>query len=196
MAEIVQATDGDNKFPNSRIGKTPFLTSIRDFCPDGVKLGIEKVSRLFNVQQAPDKAQLMAELCIMSDMEKCRLYKLDDDGEYITIKDELTGNESRELVLEAVNGEDLMTFPMFFPCGKPDEITNEAELTFYPKSSSYPLFKYALQKAGELPAKMGNVPFKTTQEELKECLEGLTFIGKCEEIKGTYHYFRLICEDE
>jgi len=196
MAEIVQSTDGDTKFPNSRVGKTPFLTSIRDFAPDGVKLGIEKVSSVFAVKQDMEKAQITVELCIMSDMEKCRLYDLDDDGEYITIKDELTGKEAKKLVLEEVKGDDLMTFPMFLPCGKPKEITNEAELTFYPKSSSYPLFKYALQKAGELPENMGNVPFKTTQGELKECLEGLTFIGKCEEIKGTYHYFRLICEDE
>ena len=196
MAEIVSASEGDTKFPNSRVGKTPFLTSIRDFAPEGVKLGIEKVSSVFAVKQAPDKAQIMVELTIMSDMEKCRLYDLDDDGEYITIKDELTGSEARKLVLEKIDGDDLMSFPMFLPCGRPEEITNEAELTFYPKSSAYPLFKYALQKAGELPEKMGTVPFKTTQEELKECLEGLTFIGKCEEIKGTYHYFRLVCEDE
>lgn len=196
MAEVVDIQDGENKFPNSRIGKTPFITSIRDFAPDGVLLGIERVSRVFPVKQDPEKAQISLEMTIMSDMEKCRLYKLDDDGEYITIKDELTGKDRREIVIEEIKGEDLVTFPMFLPCGKPKEISNEAELTFYPKSSSYPLFKFALQQAGELPEKMGNVPFKTTQEELKECLEGLTFIGKCEEIKGTYNYVRLIAEAE
>ena len=194
MAEIVDIQDGDNKFPNSRIGKTPFITSIRDFAPSGVLLGIERVSRVFPVKQDPEKAQISLEVTIMGDMEKVRMYELDDEGEYITIKDELTGKEARKLVLEPVKGEDLMTFPMFLPCGKPKEITNEAELTFYPKSSAYPLFKFALQQAGELPEKMPSKPFKTTQEELKECLEGLTFIGKCEEIKGTYNYVRLIAE--
>ena len=194
MAELVDIQDGDNKFPNSRIGKTPFITSIRDFAPDGVLLGIERVSRVFPVKQDPEKAQLMLELVIQGDMEKCRMYLLDDDGEYINMKDELTGKEARKLVIEPVKGEDLVTFPMFLPCGKPKEITNEAELIFYPKSSAYPLFKFALQQAGELPAKMPSKPFKTTQEELKECLEGLQFIGKCEEIKGTYNYVRLIAE--
>ena len=194
MAELVDIQDGDNKFPNSRIGKTPFITSIRDFAPDGVLLGIERVSRVFPVKQDPEKAQLMLELVIQGDMEKLRMYVLDDDGEYINMKDELTGKEARKLVIEPVKGEDLVTFPMFLPCGKPKEITNEAELIFYPKSSAYPLFKFALQQAGELPAKMPSKPFKTTQEELKECLEGLQFIGKCEEIKGTYNYVRLIAE--
>ena len=194
MAEIVNAIEGDTKFPNSRIGKTPFITSIRDFAPDGILLGIERVSRVFPVKQDPEKAQMMLEMCIMGDMEKLRMYVLGDDGDYVTIKDELTGKEQREIVLESVKGDDLITFPMFLPCGKPKEITNEAELTFYPKSSAYPLFKFALQQAGELPEKMPNKPFKTTQEELKECLEGLTFIGKCEEIKGTYNYVRLIAE--
>ena len=194
MAELVDIQDGDNKFPNSRIGKTPFITSIRDFAHDGVLLGIERVSRVFPVKQDPEKAQLMLELVIQGDMEKCRMYLLDDDGEYINMKDELTGKEARKLVIEPVKGEDLVTFPMFLPCGKPKEITNEAELIFYPKSSAYPLFKFALQQAGELPAKMQSKPFKTTQEELKECLEGLQFIGKCEEIKGTYNYVRLIAE--
>ena len=80
------------------------------------------------------------------------------------------------------------------PCGKPKEITNEADLTFYPTSSAYPLFRLALQNAGELPSDMGDKPFSTTQEELKDALEGFEFIGKCEEIKGKYNYMRLQAE--
>lgn len=195
MATIVEQNE-DSKFPNSRFGKTEFLTSIRDFCPDGVKLGVEKVSRVFPTKQDVEKAQIMIEFCIMSDMPKCRLFELDDNGEYILEKDELTGKENRKIVLGAVSEDDLETFPMFLPCGKPKEITNEADLTFYPTSSAYPLFKLALVEAGELPSNMGNKPFATNQEELKEALEGFTFIGKCEEIKGQYHYFRLLAEAE
>lgn len=194
MAKIMEETDGDKKFPNSRVGKTPFLTSIRDFAPDGVLLGIERVSKVFESSQDKGKAQITVEFCLMSDMEKCRLYKLDENGEYVNIKDELTGKESKELVLEPVKADDLLMFPMFMPCGKPKEFTNEADLTFYPVSSAYPLFKLALQNAGELPKDMGDKPFVTNQEELKDALEGFTFIGKCEEIKGKYHYFRLQAE--
>ena len=195
MANIIEQADfEESSFPNSRVGKTPFLTSIRDFCPDGVKLGIERVSRLFPSKQDEGKAQLTIEFCIMSDMEKCRLFELDDDGEYITIKDELTGKEARKLVLEPVKADDLVMFPLFMPCGNPEEFTNEVDLKFYPVSSAYPLFKLALINAGGLPKDMGDKPFVTNQVELKDALEGFTFIAKCEEIKGKYNYFRLQAE--
>lgn len=194
MAQIVDTIEGETKFPNSRLGKTEFLTSVRDFKPDGVKLGIEKVSKVFSSKQDPEKAQITVEFCLMDDMDKCRLYELDENGDYITIKDELTGKESKKIILEPISEDDLLMFPLFMPCGKPKEISNDASLTFYPTSSSYPLFKLALQNAGELPEDMGDKAFATTQEELKDALEGLTFLGKCEEIKGKYHYFRLQAE--
>lgn len=192
MASYVE--DSEKKFPKSRVGKTPFLSSIRDFKPDGVKLGIERVSRLFPVKQDEEKAQLMVEFVIMDDMEKLRMYELDDDGEYVTIKDELTGKDQKKLVIESVKESDILLFPMFLPCGKPKEITNDADLLFYPTSSAYPLFKLALENAGELPENMPNKPFKTTQEELKDALEGFVFLAKCEEIRGKFNYMRLQAE--
>ena len=42
-----------------------------------------------------------------------------------------------------------------------------------------------------MPEGMGDKAFVTTQEELKECLEGFEFIAKCEEIKGKFNYLRL-----
>lgn len=195
MASIVD-TDKDSKFPNPRIGKTPFLSSVRDFAPDGILLGVERVSKVFAVQQDPEKAQLMVELMLMGDMEKCRVYVLDDNGDYVTVKDDITGKEEKKLEIAKIEADDCETFPMFMPCGRPDEITNEATLTFYPTSSAYPLFRLALIEAGELPADMGDKPFSTTQEELKQCLEGFTFIGKCEEIKGKFNYMRLQAEAE
>ena len=195
MASVVD-NDGDNKFPNPKIGKTQFLTSVRDFAPDGILLGVERVSKVFPSSQEPTKAQIMLELTILSDMEKCRVFDMDDDGEYITKMDELTGREERVIKLEPISKDDLESFPIFLPCGKPKKITNDAVLIFYPTSSAYPLFKLALMEAGELPENMGNKAFATTQEELKEALEGFSFIGKCEEIKGKYNYMRLLAEPE
>ncbi|MBP5421713.1 MAG: hypothetical protein J6Y78_04625 [Paludibacteraceae bacterium] len=192
MASIV--LENDNKFPKSRILKTPFLSSIRDFKPDGLKVGIERVSRLFPVKQEEGKAQMMVELVPLEDMEKCRVAVLDDDGEYVMVKDELTGKDQKKLEIAEIKESDVELFPIFFPCGKPEEITNEADLIFYPTSSAYPLFKFALQNAGELPKKMETKPFKTNQVELKEALEGLIFIAKCEEIKGKFNYMRLDVE--
>ena len=195
MAKYVD-TNENSKFPNARIGKTPFLSSIRDFAPDGILLGVERVSKLFPVKQDMEKAQIMVEFTIMSDMEKCRCYELDEDGEYVTIKDELTGKDQKKLVLEPIKADDLVSFPIFLPCGKPKEITNDADLTFYPTSSAYPLFKLALVESGDLPSDMTDKAFATTQEELKSALEGFTFIGKCEEIKGKFNYMRLQAEME
>jgi len=192
MASVVN--EDKEKFPNSRIGKTPFLSSIRDFKPEGVKCGIERVSKLFAVKQEPSKAQMMVELCPLEDIEKIRLYDLDEDGQYIEVIDELTGNKEKKIVLGSIKADDVELFPIFMPCGKPSEISNEAELTFYPTSSAYPLFKLALQNAGGLPNDMGNKPFKTTQEELKDALEGFIFLAKCEEIKGKFNYMRLQAE--
>ena len=192
MASIV--LENDNKFPKSRILKTPFLSSIRDFKPDGLKVGIERVSRLFPVKQEEGKAQMMVELVPLEDMEKCRVAVLDDDGEFVMVKDELTGKDQKKLEIAEIKESDVELFPIFFPCGKPEEITNEADLIFYPTSSAYPLFKFALQNAGELPKKMETKPFKTNQVELKEALEGLIFIAKCEEIKGKFNYMRLDVE--
>lgn len=194
MAQIIEPVEGEKKFPNSRLGKTEFLTSVRDFAPDGVLLGIERVSRVFPALQDPSKGQIAIELCLMDNMDKCRLFALDGDGEYVIVKDELTGKESRKIVLEPVKAEDLVMFTLFMPCGKPKEMTNDATLLFYPVSSAYPLFKLALQNAGQLPMDMGDKPFSTTQEELKDALEGFTFKGKCEEVNGKYHYFRLQAE--
>lgn len=194
MASIVE-NNGDNKFPNARVGKTPFLSSIRDFAPDGILLGVERVSRVFPVKQDPEKAQLMVEFMAMQDIDKIRLYDLDENGDYIMIKDELTGKDQKKIIIGEIKEKDAECFPIFFPCGKPKEITNDATLTFYPTSSAYPLFKFALQNAGELPANMGDKAFATTQEELKDALEGLIFKAKCEEIKGKFNYMRMQVEE-
>ena len=50
---------------------------------------------------------MAVEFTLMSDMPKSRLFALDENGEYIMQKDELTGKESRKIVLEEVKGDDL-----------------------------------------------------------------------------------------
>ena len=192
MASILK--EDNDKFPNPRILKTPFLSSIRDFKPEGVKMGIERVSKLFAVKQEPSKAQMMVEMFPMEDMEKCRVCELDEEGNYVEVVDEITGKKERKLTIGSIKADDIELFPMFMPCGKPKEISNEADLTFYPTSSAYPLFKLALQNAGGLPEGMDNKPFVTTQEELKDALEGFIFIAKCEEIKGKFNYMRMQVE--
>jgi hypothetical protein len=193
MASYIEG-NGDNKFPNSRIGKTPFLRSLRDFEENGVKLGVEKVSNLFAVKQDEEKGQVAIEFLIMQDMDKIRLYDLDGDGEYVTYVDDIDGETKRKMSIESIKEDDMVFFTLFMPCGKISEVSNDTDLIFYPASSSYPLFKLALENAGALPSNMGNKPFKTTQAELKDALEGFIFIAKCEEIKGKFNYLRMQVE--
>ena len=47
MAELVE--NDKDKFPNSRVGKSNFLSSIRDFKPEGVRVGVERVSKIFPI---------------------------------------------------------------------------------------------------------------------------------------------------
>lgn len=192
MAKFIE--NDKNKFPNAIIGKSNFLSSLRDFKEEGAKCGIENISRVFASAQNPKLAMISVEITIMDDIPKLRCYKLDDDGEYIEKMDELTGEKTREIELKSISADDLESFPMFMKCGQPTEISNEADLTFYPTSSAYPLFKLALTEAGELPVDMGDKAFVTNQEELKEALEGFEFIAKCEEIKGKFNYLRMKCE--
>ena len=204
MAEIYQGDSDD--FPLSPYGHSVFLTSVRDFERDGKKnnpvcLGVEKVGNLFANKKG--KAQIVLEMVCLSDMPKVRhhVVAVDDEGKPLHDKngkqyhvkeiDEITGDERKKIVIGSIKKEDMVTIPFFFACGKPKEISNEAELVFFPKSSAYPLFKYALIENEGLPKDMGDKPFTTTQEELAEALEGLKFKAVCETIKGEMTYNRL-----
>lgn len=193
MAKIFEAED--EEFPLSPYGHSAFLTSLRDFenaegekwSEVGYHLGVEKVGNLFGKQG--DKAQLVVELMALEDMPKVRHHIVVRDKK--TKKqvhkkeiDDITGDERKVIKIGELKKSDQVIIPFFFNCGKPKEISNDAELIFFSKSSAYPLFKHALIEAGELPADMGDKPFTTTQEELKEALEGLDFYAVCETIKG------------
>lgn len=191
MAQVVQQEK--KVFPREPCDKSLILTSIKKHQPEGVEMGVEKV--IEPKKNAYGKATIPTILTITGDMPKCILYELDDDGQYIEYEDEMTGETRRKM---KVDDGSLAT--VFFPFyatiqGGEDGLDENTTLIITPGTSSYSFFKEALISGGELPSDVGNQSIATNFKELKECLDGFSFIGKYELIKGKNRSFpSLKCE--
>lgn len=177
MAELVNDEKSSKKvFPKEPCDKKLLLGSIKDYQPDGVVLGTEKV--INPRKNAYGKISINLIFTILGSMPKCRLYNLDEDGQYQEIMDERSGEKRMDIIVD--DGQLKTVFFPFYadPSPKDAELDENMGLLVKPGTSSYPLFKMALINAEELPADMGNQSFKTTFSELKEALEGFEFLGK------------------
>lgn len=172
MASIVKSDGDDKTFPRDPLDKKLFLSSIRDFEPDGVKTGVERMGNPINSGYG---VQAFMQLTILDEMPKCRKYVLDENDQYIKIKDDITGEENNKV--EIGDGR-LSTIGIFYKLGsdekEPDENT-ECKLTKF--SSSYPLLVSALIENGDLPEEAYGQTISTNPAELKEALEGYEFIA-------------------
>ena len=141
---------------------------------DGVVMGVEKVvtPRMGNY----GKVNIPIIFTIIGSMPKCRLYNLDDDGQYQFYTDERTGEERIDVIVD--DGQLKTVFFPFYAVPKGDGLDENTTLYIAPGTSSYPLFREALIEYGGLPSDMGRQAFNTTFAELKEALEGFEFIGK------------------
>lgn len=183
MVKILEESDS-KVFPKDPLDKKLLLSSIRDFCPDGLKLGVEKVSKPFKTSFG--KTMLTVQLCVMDEMPKCRMYELDDEGQYIMIKDDLTGEESPKIKID--NGYLAMCTLFLGVTCDAKEVDEETEFKVYPTSGAYPLFSSALIEAGELPEDAKGKAFTCNGKELKEALEGFEFIGFADKSKGKFKF--------
>ena len=183
MASIVVESES-KVFPKDPLDKKLLLSSIRDFAPEGIGLGVEKVSKPFKTSFG--KVMLTVQLCILEELDKCRMYELDEEGQYIMIKDDLTGDSSPKIKID--NGHLAMcTLFLGVTCDAKD-VDEETEFTVYPTSGAYPLFSSALIEAGELPEDAKGKAFTTNGNELKEALEGYEFTGKSAVSKGKFKF--------
>lgn len=197
MAQIVK--DEKKVFAKEPCDKTLLLSSIKKHQPKGVILGVEKViePRKNNF----GKATISVIFSIVGNMPKCTQYALDKKGQYIEYEDEMTGETRRKMKVDDGN---LLTvfFPFYANIKKGEEGLDEnTTLIITPGTSSYSFFKEALIDGGELPEDVGRESIATNFNELKECLEGFTFRGKYELIKGSNRSFpsllvERISEDE
>lgn len=199
----MEESTGGTLFPKEPCDKNLLLGSLKSFKEDGVVLGVEKVltPKRRDYSTGP-KANINVIFTIIGSMDKCRLYDLDDDGQYIPYIDEMTGEERNKV---HIGDGQLKTvyFPFYANIGKDEQGLDDSTLLIVtPGTSSYSFFREALIEAGELPPTMGKQSFSTNFGELKEALEGFEFLGKYELIKGKNRSFpsllveRLADDDE
>lgn len=183
MVKIIEESES-KVFPKDPLDKKLLLSSMRDFCPDGLKLGVEKLSRLFVTSFG--KTQMTVQLCILGDMPKCRMYELDDEGQYILVKDDLTGEENPKIKID--DGHLAMCTLFLGVTCDTKEVDDDTEFTVYPTSGAYPLFASALIENGDLPAEAKGKAFSTTANELRDSLEGFEFVGFADKSKGKFKF--------
>ena len=176
-----------------RVTSRLYLISIMKwYKDDGIKMGIEKVSNLFDNKNDKNKKGIAVTCSILQEMEKCRVRKIDDKGNVVTKEDEDTGED--KVVTEVVDDVEEVTF--FFNVNQKGVDAEKGEFKVNNLSSCFPLFNFAFIQSGDLPE--GNEKgFICDIDELKEALEGLEFIGKAkyESFNGGKKYPVLLVED-
>ena len=182
MAEIYQDESEQKVFPREPCDKTLFLNSIKKHQPNGVQTGVEK--SITPKKNNFGKISLNCILRVIGEMPKMIQYELDEDGQYISYEDDITGETKRKLKI----GEGQMA-TIFFPFyakqkDEKEELDDFTTLIITPGTSSYSFFREALINDGQLPSDMGNQAIATNYAEIKEALDGFTFLAKYEEIKG------------
>ena len=191
---MAQLLDEEKKiFPRESCDKTLLLSSIKSYQKEGVTLGVEKL--ITPRKNNFGKVSINAILRITGEMPKCRLYELDENGQYIEYEDEMTGETRRKVKIDDGNLETVF-FPFYanIKDGE-DGLDENTTLIITPGTSSYSFFKEALIDCGELPEDMSQQSIATNFAELKEAIEGWDFLGKQETIKGKNRSFSsLLCE--
>lgn len=179
-------------FPREPCDKTLLLSSIKSYEPSGILMGVERV--IAPRKNNFGKVTINAILSILSEMPKCRLYELDEQGQYIDYEDEMTGETRRKIHI----GEGYLKtvfFPFYANIGKDEDGLDEnTKLIITPGTSSYSFFREALIQAGELPSDMGEQAFSTNFAELSEALEGFTFRAKYDVMGKQRKFAYLKCE--
>ena len=161
-----------------RVTSKLFLLSVKKWHnEDGLHMGIEKVSNLFDNEKDKHKKGIAVTSSILGDMPKCRVRKIEDGK--LVMKENDEGEEVP--AIEIVDDVEEVTF--FFNVsqkGLSKEEIEKGEFKVNNKSSCFPLFNYCFINAGLLPE--GNTKgFICDIDELKDCLVGLEFLGKEED---------------
>ena len=164
-----------------------FLTSINSWYKDGIKVGVEKVSKLYPNKQDKNKRGVAVTLSILDEMDKCRARAIDDNGQVIMVEDEETGEEKPKMT--TIQDPQEVTF--FYNVRIEDEEKNEFSVN--PKASCFPLFNFAFQATGELPQD-NTKGFICDIDELKASLKGIEFMAKAkkESFSGGNPYWVLV----
>lgn len=189
MVEILK-DEGTKKFPKEPMDKDLLLSSLRDYKKDGTEIGVEKA--IEPRANAFGKVTLNTILRVIGDFPKSRQYILDDEGQYTFYVDDRTGEERRDI--QVADGHMATVFFPFYAVPQGEGLDENTKLLITPGTSSYSFFKTAFIDAGELPSDMKDQSFTTCFAEIKEVLDGFTFIGKYAEGGSKRKFGYLKCE--
>lgn len=170
-------------FPKDPMDKKLLLSTIKKYSPEGLHLGVEKVSKPYRTQFG--KVQVTVQLTVMDEIPKSLQYELDEEGQYVMEEDEF-GDEVKKMTIKEGY---LATCTLYLTVNTDaEEIDEFSELKVFPASGSYPLFRAGLIEHGDLPDNMGREAFATSGAELKEALEGFDFTGKVGKSNGKFKF--------
>ena len=189
MVEILK-DEGTKKFPKEPMDKDLLLSSLRDYKKDGTEIGVEKV--IEPRANAFGKVTINSILRVIGEFPKSRQYILDDEGQYTFYIDDRTGEERRDI--QVADGHMATVFFPFYAVPQGEGLDENTKLLITPGTSSYSFFKTAYIDAGELPADMKDQSFITCFAEMKEVLDGFTFIGKYAEGGSKRKFGYLKCD--
>lgn len=159
--------DNERIYAKNPITKTTFLTSLYDH-PEGIDCRCESISKIFPNPLNDSKPSFIANIRILDYMPQCKAYQIDDDGQYVEILDQLS---RKQKVLTTMNGQG-QEVSMNFNLKESDEHFDE--FFIHKASSFYPLMRYALINAKQIPYNY-NSSFSVSYDEIKKYLVGLTF---------------------
>ena len=183
MAKPIE--ESSQVFPKDPMDKKLLLASIKKYKPEGMHLGVEKVSKLYKTSFG--KWQMTVQVCITEEDIKTLQYELDENAQYILVEDEL-GDEKKKVKVADGHLAMATLFMNVSVDEEIDEADEETEFKVYPTSGTYPLFKAALQESGDLPDDMKRVAFITNAGEVTEALEGFEFVGKVGKSNGKFKF--------
>ena len=159
--------DNERIYAKNPITKTTFLTRLYDH-PEGIDCRCESISKIFPNPLNDSKPSFIANIRILDYMPQCKAYQIDDDGQYVEILDQLS---RKQKVLTTMNGQG-QEVSMNFNLKESDEHFDE--FFIHKASSFYPLMRYALINANQIPYNY-NSSFSVSYDEIKKYLVGLTF---------------------
>lgn len=151
-------------YPKNPIVKKTFIKSLYDY-PDGVDIEIKNISKLMPDRYKDDKYSMYINIKIIGQMPKCDAFVVDENNEYVTIPDRHGVMQHK---IQQINAHDHMV--SIHVTLEKAPLSNEFLVNTY--KSYYDLFRFALYKAGHIPANYDN-DFTISYDELNEILVNL-----------------------
>lgn len=171
----------DEKLKGSN--KSLFLESLSNY-PEGIGLEVVGTSRVFRGKM-DNKPTMFVDVKVLDSLPDCKVRVLDDQGNPIKNPDQsykTTQVEAQDYVI----GIDFKLKPI-------ENNSPEVVYKISPKTNIFSLLNFSLIEKGMISPD-NDRGFGLTEEEIKEALEGIKFIGKSVRVTDTTYnpYYKLV----